>query len=331
MPKILLIGDVHLRNFTSFTPFNRGSNKYNGLTIEAERTIDSLYWVLEEVERLAPDVVVQLGDFWHTRFDVELAIEASKVMFAISQKTKEAFIISGNHDFLDGDRSQIEIFQSWNRVTTPLEIRELNALFLPYTELAIGKGWIENTEMEYVFTHLEFKGFKLNDKKETVGIDAPLEKKIFSGHIHIPQQKKNVVYVGSLRQVAINEIGDTPHGIVFLDTETGKWERLFNPCYPPIVKVKASSVLEGEWEPYTNLGGIRLIVDIDLSPKDLESLKEDLKEIAPLQIQKLSQKPLEALPTFRELSIERIVEQFFLQNPSLRDVAREFGLIGGEK
>jgi DNA repair exonuclease SbcCD nuclease subunit len=224
--KIFVLGDLHLgiRN-----------NSVEWSEIQSQYLID--YFIKridDEGFDPATDILVQVGDWNHVRESTNVRIYklSLKIAEVLTQKFKRGvFVILGNHDVYYKDRTDTHSLEGFDKiypnfhVYSKPEILSINShkfLMLPWIEnLTELKSQIQrNTSAKYVFCHTDFKGFNFNKvQKLEHGLeqeDIQSFTRIYSGHIHIRQEKGNVLYVGTPYEMDRGDRGNTK-GFYVLD------------------------------------------------------------------------------------------------------------------
>lgn len=224
--KIFVLGDLHLgiRN-----------NSLEWSDIQINFLIDYFIKRIED-EGFDPetDILVQVGDWNHVRESTNVRIYklSLKIADVLTQKFKRGvFVILGNHDVYYKDRTDTHSLEGFDKiypnfhVYSKPEILSINShkfLMLPWIEnLPELKSQIQkNTSAKYVFCHTDFKGFNFNKvQKLEHGLeqeDIQSFTRIYSGHIHIRQEKGNVLYVGTPYEMDRGDRGNTK-GFYVLD------------------------------------------------------------------------------------------------------------------
>lgn len=207
--RIYVLGDLHLgvRN-----------NSIEWFEIQRDFLLNFFISKLKE-DGFDPDrdILVQVGDWHHIResTNVRIANGSLEIMKKLSSLFKRGiFIILGNHDVYYKDRTDVhslkgidEIFDNVHIFEKP-EILEINGkhdfLMLPWIEniTALKEEALKYRELaNYVFCHADIKGFQYN---QFTKLEHGLEKdelsnykKVYAGHIHIRQESKNLLYVGT--------------------------------------------------------------------------------------------------------------------------------------
>ncbi len=205
--------------------------------------------------------IIQLGDVFHERktLDINLIKETKDILnkyfdFNVSY-------IIGNHDTYFKNTNTVNSLEliTENIIDTPKNID--NSLLLPWITEDNYQASIQllaESKQKYCFGHFEINGFQL---MKGILAEEKLDssvfknfKKVFSGHYHLPQETRNIVYVGSLFQ---NDFGDegTEKRFFVLDDETDE-----------LTEVKI---------PYTLFKKIELKDESDLD-MDIDSLKDKI-------------------------------------------------------
>jgi DNA repair exonuclease SbcCD nuclease subunit len=205
--KIFVLGDLHLgvRN-----------NSMEWSEIQSEFLLDFFLKKVDEVG-FDPnhDILVQVGDWNHVRESTNVRIYKKSLEIAerLTQKFKRGvYVILGNHDVYYKDRNDIHSLEGFDRIfdnfhvftkPTQLTINSHKFLMLPWVEnIAELKEVVKaNREAHYIFCHADVQGFSLN---RSTRLEHGLEysdlksfKRVYSGHIHIRQDKNNVLYLGT--------------------------------------------------------------------------------------------------------------------------------------
>lgn len=252
--KIFVLGDLHLgvRN-----------NSLEWSEIQYDYLVNFFLKKVDE-EGFDPktDVLVQVGDWNHVRESTNTRIYklSIKIAEAFTKKfTRGVYVILGNHDVYYKDRTDThslegfdKIFKNFHIFEKPeqLKINSHKFLMLPWIEnLENLKSEIKkNSSATHVFCHTDFKGFNLNKvTKLEHGLEASdiIDfKRIFSGHIHIRQEKGNVLYVGTPYEMDRGDRGNEK-GFYVLDVSGSEVTEKFvpNTLSPKHLKFEATDLL----------------------------------------------------------------------------------------
>ena len=229
--KIFVLGDLHLgiRN-----------NSLEWSEIQSDFLINKFLKQVDE-EGFDPekDILVQVGDWNHVRESTNVRIYklSLKIAEILTQKFKRGvFVILGNHDVYYKDRTDTHSLEGFDKIyknfyiysePSILSINHHKFLMLPWIEnLTELRSQVQrNNSAKYVFCHADFKGFSFNKvQKLEHGLehsDTQQFEKIYSGHIHIRQEKGNVLYVGTPYEMDRGDRGNTK-GFYVLDVTDKK-------------------------------------------------------------------------------------------------------------
>jgi calcineurin-like phosphoesterase family protein len=247
MSKIYLIGDSHLC-------LGYPNNVDKWTKVHQEYFKDFLIPLLKE--KVKPgDIIIHLGDLYDNRnvIPINLLNYGMEIVEEIS-KIAPFHIIVGNHDLWSRSASEINTIRPFKYIPnvhiydkpTQIEYNNLSLLLMPYIESKKEqiKVMDDHKKCHYLFCHSDLNGAKMHltsvAHKNNDKIDAEYFsnfKKAYTGHIHIRQVLKNVVFVGSIFQMDRNDYNDQK-GITVLDTNTGEEEFFPNTISPVFKKVK---------------------------------------------------------------------------------------------
>jgi DNA repair exonuclease SbcCD nuclease subunit len=236
--KIFILGDLHLgiRN-----------NSLEWSEIQSDFLINSFLQKVDE-EGFDPDrdILVQVGDWHHVRESMNVRIYklSLKIAEVLTKKFKRGvFMILGNHDVYYKDRTDTHSLEGFNLIydnfhifskPQALTINSHNFLMLPWIESLSQLKEVVSTyrSSKYVFCHADFKGFSFNKfQKLEHGLDQEdthAFTRIYSGHIHIRQEKGNVLYVGTPYEMDRGDRGNQK-GFYVLDVSTNTISEKFIP------------------------------------------------------------------------------------------------------
>lgn len=252
--KVFILGDLHLgiRN-----------NSLEWSDIQSDFLINYFLNKIEE-EGFDPekDILVQVGDWNHVRESTNVRIYKLSLAIAdaFTKKFKRGvYVILGNHDVYYKDRTDTHSLEGFDKIYNNFHIFEKPEVLQINSHKFLMLPWIENLEAlkntvssnrscKYVFCHADFKGFNLNKvTKLEHGLekeDVSEFKRIYSGHIHIRQQKGNVLYVGTPYEMDRGDRGNTK-GFYVLDVSGEEVTEKFveNTISPKYVKHDISDLL----------------------------------------------------------------------------------------
>lgn len=207
---MIVVGDIHLQESSEAIVFD-----------------DVLPGLQEAVERDPDRTLAILGDFYHIRYRVSVALQ-NRVLAFLEQLTAlniKVILLPGNHDQINPKgENALEVFRKIQnvRVYTDPTIDSWGQ-WVPYRkDLATLEYFVDpvskDLPMPVLWLHHEVRGALMNNTKlDTTGF--PLEKLKFwtwviCGHYHKRQQLGNVLYIGSAYQTRADEAGqDKGYGI----------------------------------------------------------------------------------------------------------------------
>lgn len=236
--RVFVLGDLHLgiRN-----------NSVEWSDIQSNFLINYFLKKIED-EGFDPetDILVQVGDWNHVRESTNTRIYklSLKIAEEITRKFKRGvFVILGNHDVYYKDRTDTHSLEGFDKMYKNFHIYEKPEILSINSHKFLMLPWIENlielkTQIQkhnsarYVFCHADVKGFNLN---KVTKLEHGLEQgdiqdfaRIYSGHIHIRQEKGNVLYVGTPYEMDRGDRGNVK-GFYVLDVSGKEVKEKFVP------------------------------------------------------------------------------------------------------
>lgn len=208
---IAIIGDLHF-----------------GIKLNEDRYIDYQIkaWkrFISHCKKAGIKRIISLGDFFDDRRYLSLKM-LDIIKNQIINNDMKMIVIVGNHDAL---------FKNTNKINSPklifgdhpnfkivenkplaISIDGKKCLLVPWMNKENKKQCIDaisKSDASFLFGHFEFNGFSMvNGIQCTNGLDiSPFRKfdRVFSGHFHLVQTKKNIYYLGSFYQTTWNDYGD---------------------------------------------------------------------------------------------------------------------------
>jgi DNA repair exonuclease SbcCD nuclease subunit len=245
--KITLVGDLHLgiRN-----------NSVEWLQIQKDFLLDFLLNEVDQDFDEDRDILILEGDIFHSRESINVRVhdEALKIFKELSDKFKRGvYIILGNHDVYYKDRNVVHSLKSIAQVAPNIKVFENpEVLSLNGTHNFLMLPWVEDTKRitelisdhknicDYVICHADIKGVRFNRwTKVEHGVevsDLYSYKRVYSGHIHIRQTLKNVLYTGTPYQMDRGDRDNTKGFYELLLTDSGITETFIENTASPVYK-----------------------------------------------------------------------------------------------
>jgi DNA repair exonuclease SbcCD nuclease subunit len=243
-------------------------------------------WFITKAKAEGCETCLFLGDFNHHRASIN--IQTLQYGLQALEKLNDGFdtvyFIPGNHDLYYRDRRDIHSVE-WAKHLPNVKIindfyEEGNVVIAPwlvqedYKKLAKLKG-------KYLFGHFELPHFYMNamvempDHGELNADQMNGFEKVFSGHFHKRQAKKNVWYIGNAFPHNYADAGDDARGMMILEwdkePEFHSWPK------QPLFRVyKLSEILENPAGLLLPDSHVRVHLDIDISYEEANFIRETL-------------------------------------------------------
>jgi len=241
-------------------------------------------WFINTAKEGGCETGMFLGDWSHQR----AAINMQTLQYSLRslEKLSAAFdrfyFIPGNHDLYYRDKRDIYSTE-WARHIPNIQIvndwfQDGDVVIAPWL-VGDDHKRIPKLKGQYMFGHFELPYFKMNAMVEMpdhgeIQVDhfGNFER-VFSGHFHLRQQKKNIHYIGNCFPHNYADAGDTARGMMTL--EWGQ-EPVFH-AWPgqPLYKVlKLSQVIDHAPDLLAQNMHVRVELDIDISYEEANFIKD---------------------------------------------------------
>jgi DNA repair exonuclease SbcCD nuclease subunit len=179
------------------------------------------------------DILVHLGDLFDNRTNLPIIVinKVERILREISN-ILPIHIMVGNHDLWNkgsNDLNSVRLYGYMDNITvyestTILEVGGQKLVLMPWIENRLNMiKSIKDNKGDYLLCHSDLNGCKMHlnsvshRNSDMIDVDEfKSYKKVFSGHIHLVQQNKNHLFIGSLYQMDRNDYGDQK-GITILD------------------------------------------------------------------------------------------------------------------
>jgi len=288
-----------------FTDIHLG--RKNSSEVHLNDCQDYINWFIKNCKKEKVDMIIFCGD-WFEHRDAITGKTLDRSHKIIKQLIEELqlpfFFIVGNHDLVyRNTRNSFNtvIFEPFDKMVLvddniSVTIQNKRVLFCPYLfEEEYSEQISEINSHDVVFGHFEFKGFVLTGETKVLdhGPDQDDFKKpqrIFTGHFHKRQEKKNVHYIGNTFPMDYSDANDTNRGMAIYDfTNDGlkyiDWEE--SPSY---VKCNLSDLLESPKAFLRKKASVTCMVDEkELGYEDILKIKTVLSEKFSLRELKLEE------------------------------------------
>ena len=225
-----------------------------------------------------------LGDWSHHRASINMqTLQYSlRSLEKLSAAFDRFYFIPGNHDLYYRDRRDIYSTE-WARHIPNIQI--VNDWFtdgdVTIAPWLVGDDHkrVPKLKSKYVFGHFELPHFKMNamvempDHGEISADDFGGIDKVFSGHFHLRQQRKNIHYIGNCFPHNYADAGDANRGMMTLnwgdDPEYHAW-----PGQPLYRVTKLSSLIDSADTILTPGMHVRVELDIGISYEEASMIKD---------------------------------------------------------
>jgi hypothetical protein len=243
-------------------------------------------WFIETAKKENCETCFFLGDYNHHRASINI----HTLQFGLRSLEKlnanfdHVYFIPGNHDLYFRDKRDVHSVE-WARHLSNIEIindfhKEGDVVIAPWLVHDDYKK-LQKMSGKYLFGHLELPRFYMNamvempdhgeiNEDHMKGFD-----RVFSGHFHKRQSRKNIWYIGNAFPHNYADAGDNARGMMVL--EWGE-EPVFHswPRQPLYRVYKLSEVLENPEGLLLIDSYVRVQLDIDISYEEANFIRETL-------------------------------------------------------
>jgi Calcineurin-like phosphoesterase len=245
---------------------------------------DFVDWFIATARANGCETGMFLGDWSHHRASINMqTLQYSlRSLEKLSAAFERFYFIPGNHDLYYRDRRDIYSTE-WAKHIPNIQI--VNDWFtdgdVTIAPWLVGDDHkrVPKLQSKYVFGHFELPHFKMNAMVEMpdhgdIGIDdfSGVDR-VFSGHFHLRQQRKNIHYIGNCFPHNYADAGDSNRGMMILgwgqEPEYHAW-----PGQPLYRVTKLSSLLDSADTILTSGMHVRVELDIGISYEEASMVKE---------------------------------------------------------
>jgi DNA repair exonuclease SbcCD nuclease subunit len=241
-------------------------------------------WFIKTAKENGCETGMFLGDWSHQR--AALNMQTLQYSLRSLEKLSAAFdrfyFIPGNHDLYYRDKRDIYSTE-WAKHIPNIQIvndwfQDGDVVIAPWL-VGDDHKRIPKLKGQYMFGHFELPHFKMNAMVEMpdhgeIQVDHFGNfDKVFSGHFHLRQQKKNIHYIGNCFPHNYADAGDTARGMMTL--EWGK-DPVFHawPVQPLYKVLKLSQVIDHAPDLLAKNMHVRVELDIDISYEEANFIKD---------------------------------------------------------
>jgi hypothetical protein len=245
---------------------------------------DFIDWFIATARQNSCETGMFLGDWSHQR----AAINMQTLQYSLRslEKLSAAFdrfyFIPGNHDLYYRDKRDIYSTE-WARHIPNIQIvndwfQDGDVVIAPWL-VGDDHKKIPKLKGQYMFGHFELPHFKMNAMVEMPDHgDIQVDhfgnfERVFSGHFHLRQQKKNIHYIGNCFPHNYADAGDDQRGMMTL--EWGQAPVFHAWAGQPLYKVlKLSQVIDHAPDLLARNMHVRVELDIDISYEEANFIKD---------------------------------------------------------
>jgi DNA repair exonuclease SbcCD nuclease subunit len=225
-----------------------------------------------------------LGDWHHSRASINMQTlhTSLRCMEKLSASFEKFYFIPGNHDLYYRDKRDIHGAE-WAQHLPNIQIvndwfQDGDVIIAPWL-VGDDHKRIPKMSAKYMFGHFELPHFKMNAMVEMPDHgEVKVESfggfdKVFSGHFHLRQQKKNINYIGNCFPHNYADAGDADRGAMILEWGS---EPVYH-AWPgqPLYKVmKLSEVIDSAPKILVPNMHVRVGLDIDISYEEANFIKD---------------------------------------------------------
>lgn len=285
--RFLLFTDIHFGEHGNSDEFNQDCLKFIEFIIQKYNSV---------VPAEQRGGAIFLGDWYHSRNQVNVKTMdyAVKGLSYLNDNLPKTIMILGNHDLFYHDRRDITSVHLPNRagnieiIAKPSRktLDGMDCIFLPWliNDETLGNilpGFV--TAPDYVFGHLELPSFFLNQKIQMVGnfdfSDVKAVKKVYSGHYHKRQERRNVCYIGNCFSHNFSDSNDWSNkGAAIVDLQENTCQYIEWRDAPKYLATTITN-LPNVQNMLTDKVRLKLINDVGLLQTNLASLVEKLQDV----------------------------------------------------
>ena len=193
--------------------------------LDCDQFID---WFIETAKANGCETGMFLGDWHNHRASINLqTLQFSlRALEKLSAAFDRFYFIPGNHDLYYRDKRDIHGAE-WARHLPNIVIcndwhQEGDVVIAPWL-VGDDHKRIPKMNAKYMFGHFELPHFKMNAMVEMpdhgmLGIDQfGGFDRVFSGHFHLRQERKNITYIGNCFPHNFSDAGDANRGMMILE------------------------------------------------------------------------------------------------------------------
>lgn len=243
-------------------------------------------WFIAKAKEEKCETCFFLGDYNHHRASINLHTfqYGLKALEKLNNNFDHVYFIPGNHDLYYRDRRDVYSVEWANHLPNVTVVNDwFEADDVVISPWLVGEEYklLAKKKGKYLFSHLELPHFAMNamvempDHGEINDTHVTGFEKVFSGHFHKRQARKNIWYIGNAFPHNYADAGDDGRGMMVLEwgnePEFHSW-----PDQPRYRVYKLSDVLENPEGLLLPKASVRVHLDIDISYEEASFIRETL-------------------------------------------------------
>jgi DNA repair exonuclease SbcCD nuclease subunit len=245
---------------------------------------DFIDWFIDTARANGCETGMFLGDWSHQRAAINMqTLQYSlRSLEKLSAAFERFYFIPGNHDLYYRDKRDIYSTE-WARHIPNIQIvndwfQDGDVVIAPWL-VGDDHKRIPKMSAKYMFGHFELPHFKMNAMVEMPDHgEVKVESfggfdRVFSGHFHLRQQKKNINYIGNCFPHNYADAGDADRGMMILEWGS---EPVYHawPGQPLYRVLKLSQVIDSAPSILVPNMHVRVELDIDISYEEANFIKD---------------------------------------------------------
>jgi len=248
--------------------------------------INFVDWFIEKAKEEGCETCLFLGDWNHHRASINLQTLqfGLRSLEKLSANFDHIYFIPGNHDLYYRDKRDIHSVEWAKHLPNVTIVNDwFQAGDVVIAPWLVGNDYKKLAKLsgKYLFAHLELPHFYMNamvtmpDHGEINDDHVGNFEKVFSGHFHKRQARKNIWYIGNAFPHNYADAGDDQRGMMVL--EWGQEPEFHSWPNQPMFRVyKLSDILENPKGLLLPNSHVRVHLDIDISYEEANFIRETL-------------------------------------------------------
>jgi len=319
----------NVKKAAMFTDIHLG--RKNSSDVHLNDCQDYIDWFIDNCKKEKVDIIVFCGDWFEHRDAItgKTLDRSHKIIKQLVEELKlPFFLIVGNHDLVyRNNRNSFNtvIFEPFGNLilvddNISVKIGNKSILFCPYLfEEEYAEQIVVINSHDVVFGHFEFKGFVLTGETKVLEHGPDQEDfrgpdRIFTGHFHKRQEKKNVHYIGNTFPMDYSDANQTERGMAIYDFENDNLKYIDWEEAPTYIRCSLSDLLENPKDYLRPKATVTCLVD----EKDLGF--EDILHIKEVLINKYSLRELKMEEPVDDYKISEDIDEEDLESESTDEI-----------